>query len=211
MTTMADAIRPAFARPGAGTDAQVRAGAFAYDLILVVAGSALIAASAQVWFALPFSPVPITGQTFGVLFVASLLGRSRGAAAVLLYLAEGAAGLPVFSEMKAGVPVLLGPTGGYLAGFVPGAWICGALAERGLDRRIGGTILSMLLGNVAIFALGLPWLARYVGTDHALALGFWPFLPGDVVKIGLAAALLPLGWRLLGGRGRGRASGSGGR
>jgi biotin transport system substrate-specific component len=201
MTTLADVIRPAFARPGSGSDAQVRAGAFAYDLILVLAGSALIAASAQVWFTLPFSPVPITGQTFGVLFVASLLGRARGTAAVLLYLAEGAAGLPVFSEMKAGAHILLGPTGGYLAGFVPGAWICGALAERGLDRRVPGTILSMLLGNVAIFALGLPWLARYVGADHALALGFWPFLPGDVVKIGLAAALLPLGWRLLGRRG----------
>ncbi len=201
MATMADVLRPAFARPGSGTAAQVRAGSFAYDLILVLTGSALIAASAQVWFTLPFSPVPVTGQTFGVLFVASLLGRSRGAAAALLYLAEGAAGLPVFAEMKAGVPVLLGPTGGYLAGFVPGAWVCGALAERGLDRRVGGTILSMLLGNVAIFALGLPWLARYVGSDHALALGFWPFLPGDVVKIALAAALLPLGWRLLGRRG----------
>lgn len=203
MTTMADVIRPAFARPGAGTAARVRAGSFAYDLILVLAGSAVIAASAQVWFPLPFSPVPVTGQTFGVLFVASLLGRSRGAAAALLYLAEGAAGLPVFAEFKAGAPVLLGPTGGYLAGFVPGAWVCGALAERGLDRRVGGTIVSMLLGNVAIFALGLPWLARYVGSDHALALGFWPFLPGDVVKIAMAAALLPLGWRLLGRRGRG--------
>jgi biotin transport system substrate-specific component len=203
MATMADVIRPAFARPGAGTAAQVRAGSFAYDLILVAAGSALIAATAQVWFHLPFSPVPITGQTFGVLFVASLLGRARGAAAVLLYLAEGAAGLPVFSEMKAGAHILLGPTGGYLAGFVPGAWLCGALAERGFDRSVRGTILSMLLGNVAIFALGLPWLARYVGTEHALALGFWPFLPGDVVKIGLAAALLPLGWRLVGAR-RGR-------
>jgi len=201
MATMADVIRPAFARPGAGTAAQVRAGSFAYDLILVVAGSALIAATAQVWFHLPFSPVPITGQTFGVLFVASLLGRARGAAAVLLYLAEGAAGLPVFSEMKAGAHILLGPTGGYLAGFVPGAWLCGALAERGFDRSVGGTILSMLLGNIAIFALGLPWLARYVGPEHALALGFWPFLPGDVVKIGLAAALLPLGWRLLGAGG----------
>ena len=103
--------------------------------------------------------------------------------------------------MKAGPHILLGPTGGYLAGFVPGAWLCGALAERGFDRRVGGTIFSMLLGNVAIFALGLPWLARYVGTENALAFGFWPFLPGDVVKIGLAAALLPLGWRLLGARG----------
>lgn len=201
MATMADVFRPAFARPGAGNPAQARAGSFAYDSILVLAGSALIAATAQVWFTLPFSPVPITGQTFGVLFVASLLGRARGAAAALLYLAEGAAGLPVFAEMKAGPHVLLGPTGGYLAGFVPGAWLCGALAERGLDRRVGGTIVSMLLGNVAIFALGLPWLARYVGSEQALALGFWPFLPGDVVKIGLAAALLPLGWRLLGARG----------
>jgi biotin transport system substrate-specific component len=206
MTTMADVIRPAFARPGAGDATQARAGSFAYDLILALVGSALIAASAQVWFTLPFSPVPITGQTFGVLFVGSLLGRSRGAAAVLLYLAEGAAGLPVFAELKSGAHVFLGPTGGYLAGFVPGAWVCGALAERGLDRRVLGTILSMLLGNVAIFALGLPWLARYVGADHALALGFWPFLPGDAVKIGLAAALLPLGWRILRARGarRGR-------
>jgi biotin transport system substrate-specific component len=201
MATLADVIRPAFARPGTGTDVPARAGSFAYDLILVLTGSALIAASAQVWFTLPFSPVPITGQTFGVLFVASLLGRARGAAAVLLYLAEGAAGLPVFAELKAGAPILLGPTGGYLAGFVPAAWICGALAERGLDRRVLGTVVSMLLGNVAIFAFGLPWLARYVGTDHALALGFWPFLPGDAVKIALAAALLPLGWRLLGARG----------
>ena len=200
MATMADVIRPSFARPGAGIYAQGRAGSFVYDLILALAGSALIAASAQVWFTLPFSPVPVTGQTFGVLFVASLLGRGRGAAAVLLYLAEGAAGLPVFAEIKAGAHILLGPTGGYLAGFVPAAWVCGALAEHGLDRRVGGTILSMLLGNVAIFALGLPWLARYVGPEHALALGFWPFLPGDVVKIALAAALLPLGWRLIGRR-----------
>jgi biotin transport system substrate-specific component len=201
MATMADVFRPAFARPAQGAAVPVRSRAIAYDLILILAGSAVMAASAQVWITLPFSPVPITGQTFGVLLVASLLGRVRGAAAVMAYLAEGAAGLPVFAEMKAGAPVLLGPTGGYLAGFVPGAWICGALAERGLDRRVGGTILSMLLGNIAIFALGLPWLSRYVGSENALALGFWPFIPGDVVKIGLAAALLPLGWRLLGKRG----------
>jgi biotin transport system substrate-specific component len=200
MTTMADVLRPAFARPGSGSDEQVRAGAFAYNVTIVLAGSLVIAVAAQVWVMLPFSPVPVTGQTFAVLLVGCLLGRVRGTAAVMAYLAEGAAGLPVFAEAKAGPLILLGPTGGYLAGFVPGAWICGALAERGWDRRVGSTLLAMILGNVAIFALGLPWLARYVGAANVLPMGFWPFLPGDVVKIGLAAAILPLGWKWVGGR-----------
>lgn len=178
------------------------AGALLYDLALIAAGSLLIALSAQVAIRLPFSPVPVTGQTFGVLFVASILGRARGPAAVLAYLAEGAAGLPVFAGLAAGPAILLGPTGGYLLGFVPAAWLCGALAERGWDRTPLRTTASMILGNIAIFALGLPWLARFVGASNVWALGFWPFLPGDIVKIGLAAALLPLGWKALGARGR---------
>lgn len=178
------------------------AGALLYDLALVASGSLLIALSAQVAVPLPFSPVPVTGQTFGVLFVASILGRARGTAAALAYLAEGAAGLPVFAGLAAGPAILLGPTGGYLLGFVPAAWLCGALAERGWDRTPLRTTASMILGNIAIFALGLPWLARFVGASNVWALGFWPFLPGDIVKIGLAAALLPLGWKALGARGR---------
>jgi biotin transport system substrate-specific component len=173
-----------------------------HDAAIVLAGSALIALSAQVAIPLPFSPVPITGQTFGVLLVASLLGRSRGAAAALAYLAEGAAGLPVFAGAAAGPAVLLGPTGGYLLGFVPAAALCGALAERGWDRTGLRTAVSMILGNIVILALGLSWLARFVGAPQVLALGFWPFVPGDIVKIGLAAALLPLGWKALGARGR---------
>jgi biotin transport system substrate-specific component len=95
---------------------------------------------------------------------------------------------------------LLGPTGGYLFGFVPAAWICGYLAERGWDRSVAGTVASMVLGNVAIFAVALPWLARFVGSGNVWALGFWPFIPGDVVKIALAAAALPLAWKWIGTR-----------
>ncbi|HEU4333771.1 MAG TPA: biotin transporter BioY [Candidatus Eisenbacteria bacterium] len=198
---LADLNRPRFARRREVTRLGA-VGALLYDLALIAAGSLIIALSAQVAIPLPFSPVPVTGQTFGVLFVASILGRVRGAAAVLAYLAEGAAGLPVFAGLAAGPAKLLGPTGGYLIGFVPAAWLCGALAERGWDRTPLRTAASMILGNIAIFALGLPWLARFVGASNVWALGFWPFLPGDIVKIGLAAALLPLGWKALGARGR---------
>ncbi|HEY6572102.1 MAG TPA: biotin transporter BioY [Candidatus Eisenbacteria bacterium] len=202
---LADRFRPGFAGPSAAASAAAgssRAAAFAYDFALILAGSALIALSAQVAIPLPFSPVPVTGQTFGVLFVASLLGRVRGTAAVLAYLAEGAAGLPVFAGAAAGPAKLLGPTGGYLAGFTLGAYVCGWLAERGWDRTPLRATTSMILGNIAIFALALPWLARFVGASNVWALGFWPFIPGDIVKIGLAAALLPLGWKALGARGR---------
>ena len=209
MTHLADVWRPSrvgstrlehsrAVGPASATSASASASAIAYDLGLVLLGSLFIAASAQVALPLPFSPVPVTGQTFAVLVVGAALGRVRGVAAVAAYLAEGASGLPVFAGGAAGPAVLLGPTGGYLLGFLPGAWLCGALAERGWDRRVGGTIAAMLLGNVAIFAFGLPWLARVVGASNALTLGFWPFLPGDVVKIGLAAAALPLAWKWAG-------------
>lgn len=206
MTTLADVLRPAIARPRAvGSEPSAaardsRAASLAFDLALVLAGSALIALSARVAIPLPFSPVPITGQTFAVLLVGAALGRRRGAAAVLAYLAEGAAGLPVFAGAHTGPAALVGPTGGYLFGFVPGAWLCGYLAERGWDRSVGGTIASMTLGNVAIFAVALPWLARFVGAANVWALGFWPFIPGDVMKIGLAAAVLPLAWKWVGTR-----------
>ncbi len=188
MITMAEAVRPA---------SRGLWSAGAYEVLLLVAGSALIALSAWVAIPLPFSPVPVTGQTFAVLLVGSVLGARRGAASALAYLAEGAAGLPVFAGGASGPHVLAGPTGGYLAGFVLGGWVCGVLAERGFDRRPATTVASMAIGNVAILVPGLLWLARFVGTSHVLAMGLYPFLAGDVVKIGLAAALLPLGWKLL--------------
>ena len=189
---MADVIRPAL-------PAEVTASR-AYEVLLVLAGSGLIALSAWIAVPLPFSPVPVTAQTFAVLLVGSALGARRGAASALAYLAEGCSGLPVFAGGAAGPHVMVGPTGGYLAGFVLGAWLCGALAERGWDRRPIPTIASMALGNALILAIGLIWLSRFVGWSRVLALGLFPFLPGDLVKIALAVVLLPLGWKLLAGR-----------
>ena len=164
------------------------------DVTLVVAGSLLMAALAQVALPLPFTPVPITGQTLGVLLVGGALGSKRGAASMLLYLLEGAVGLPVFAAGGAGPLVLLGPSGGYLLGFVPAAYLVGWLAERGFDRSFLPAVLAFGLGEVVIYAIGVPWLAFFVGAKQALAAGFWPFLPGAVVKAAAAGALLPVAW-----------------
>jgi biotin transport system substrate-specific component len=163
----------------------------AYNASLCLAGSGLIALSAQLSFLLPFSPVPVTGQTFGVLLVAMLLGGTRGALSVLAYLAEGFSGLPVFAGAGGGAWLLLGPTGGYLMGFVPAAYIAGKLAESGWDRHVATTILAMLIGTVTLYAVGLSRLSFFVGRDHALALGMYPFIAGDALKIIGAAVLLP--------------------
>jgi biotin transport system substrate-specific component len=168
-----------------------------YDLALVLGGSLFIALSAHIAVPLPFSPVPITGQTLAVLMVGALLGSRHGALAVLAYLAEGMAGLPVFAGGVAGPARLLGPTGGYLLGFVVAAWVTGWLAERGWDRRVGTTLLMMVAGNAVIYAVAVPYLASLVGGGNALALGFYPFIAGDVVKTLVAAAFLPMGWKLL--------------
>lgn len=174
--------------------------AWLYDSFLVLGGSFFIALSAQIAIPLPFSPVPITGQTFAILVVGMLMGRWRGTAAVLAYLTEGSLGVPVFAGGVAGIAKIAGPTGGYLAGFVPAAFLVGYLAEKSWDRRISTTFLSMILGNVIIFGFGALWLARFVGFDQALSLGVLPFLAGDVVKIGLATFALPGAWKLLNGR-----------
>ena len=174
--------------------------AWLYDSFLVLGGSFLVALSAQIAIPLPFSPVPITGQTFAVLVLGMLLGRWRGTAAVLAYLAEGVLGLPVFAGGVAGIAKILGPTGGYLVSFLPAAYLAGYLAEKGWDRRISTTFIAMILGNIVIFGFGAFWLARFVGFDKALSLGVLPFLAGDVVKIGLATFALPGVWKLLNGR-----------
>ncbi|UCD38848.1 MAG: biotin transporter BioY [Fidelibacterota bacterium] len=185
--TYADIIRP-----------QTKRLAWLYDLALVLGGSLLIGLSAQLAFRLPFSPVPITGQTLGVLLVGALLGSIRGGVSTLLYLAQGVAGFPVFAAGGAGVAYFLGPTGGYLIGFVAGAVLTGLLAERGWDRRIGTTFLAMLAGTAVIFASGLFWLAVYTEAENVFALGLYPFIPGAILKIAMAALLLPSGWKLLG-------------
>lgn len=169
-----------------------------YDALLVIVGSVLIALSAQVSVILPFSPVPVTGQTFAVLMIGALYGRVRGMATVAAYLAQGAAGMPVFANGLGGAAVFAGPTGGYLAGFVLAAGLVGWLAERGWDRAVLATVAAMILGNVVIYLFGATNLVRFVGAEAALSSGVLPFLAGDAVKIALAAALLPMGWRILG-------------
>jgi len=168
-----------------------------YDIVLVAGASLFIALMAQLTIYLPFSPVPVTGQTLAVLLIGALLGSSRGSMAVLAYLAEGVAGMPVFAGGLAGPAVLAGPTGGYLAGFVVAAYAVGWLAERGWDRNAVTTAAAMLVGNAAIYISGLAWLAQFVGGQNAPAAGLYPFIPGDIAKLIFAALLLPIGWKLL--------------
>jgi len=181
--TVADILRPCEKRY-----------ALVYDLGLIIGGSLLIAVSAQIAIGYP---VPITGQTFAVLMIAALLGSRRAAACVLAYLAEGAAGLPVFAQANAGLVAFRGFTGGYLIGFVVAAFVVGLLAQKGWDRRFGTTVLTMLIGNIIIYVFGLAWLSYLMGAKDAMAGGLYPFIPGDILKTVLAAALLPSAWKLL--------------
>ncbi len=180
----------------------------ARDLALVLLGSLFVALTARVAIPLPFTPVPITGQTLGVLLVGAALGSRLGFFALLAYLAEGAMGLPVFAGGTGGVARILGPTGGYLLAFPLAAGLVGLLVERlGLDRSFLGTLLAMLAGNLLIYLLGLSWLGawltgvgKFQGVGALLAMGMLPFLPGDLIKAVLAALLLPSAWRFLGRR-----------
>ncbi|PWH20194.1 MAG: biotin transporter BioY [Anaerolineae bacterium] len=171
--------------------------ALVYDVSLLLGGSWLIALAAQLTIPLPFSPVPITGQTFAVLLIGALAGRRLGSLSVAAYLAQGLAGLPVFAGGTSGLGRLLGPSGGYLLGFVAAAYLVGSLAERGWTQNAIKTLLAMLIGNAAIYLFGLPMLALYVGSAQALAAGFYPFLIGDAIKILLATLMLPIGWKVI--------------
>ncbi len=180
--------------------ADARAVGLGRDAALVLAFSLVTALSAQVAVPLPFSPVPLTGQTFGVLLTGALLGPRLGALALLLYLAEGASGLPFFAGGAGGAARLAGPTGGYLLAYPLAAAGVGWLATRGWDRRPITMLAAMLLGSVVIFALGAAWLAHFPHISNAFVQGVLPFLPGDAVKALLAAGLLPLGWKWIGKR-----------
>jgi len=165
---------------------------------LIVAGCLLIALAAHLQVLLPFSPVPVTGQTFAVLFLGALYGSRRGPATVVTYLMLGAMGLPVFAGGMAGLARFVGPTAGYLLGFVVAAFAVGSLSERGWDRKPWTSAASMIIGNGIIYALGVAWLWRFVGWEAVLNAGVVPFLPGDALKIALATILLPSGWRIIG-------------
>jgi biotin transport system substrate-specific component len=170
-------------------------GALARDVALVIGAAALTGLAAQVSIPLPFTPVPISLQTFTVLLSGAALGPLRGGLGMGLYLVAGVAGVPWFSEQRSGFDF---PSFGYIVGFVLAAIVVGWLARRGLDRSVPGTIGMMVLGNLVIYVLGVAWLANSLATDllTALKLGAWPFLIGDALKIALAAGLLPAAWWL---------------
>jgi biotin transport system substrate-specific component len=179
-----------------------RLGVRARHVALILAGTVLIALGARISFMLPDNPVPVTGQTFGVLVAGGALGLRRGIAAAALYVALGIIGLPFFAEGRAGFDVVLGATGGYLLGFVIAAAIVGRLAELGWDRNAAGSVGAMLIGNAAIYAVGVPWLAYVTGRDlgWAVQTGLLPFVLGDALKLGLAAAVFPAAWWVVGRR-----------
>jgi biotin transport system substrate-specific component len=164
---------------------------------LVIVFSLFIAACAQ--FTLPIGDVPITGQTFAVLLTGALLGSRLGTAAVVAYLIEGALGLPFFAAGGSGIIRFIGPTGGYLIAFPAAAFITGAFAEHGWDKRYHTAVVAMALGSVIILASGWAWYSIITNTspDLSFKLAVLRFLPGDVIKIALAAAVLPTGWALL--------------
>jgi len=164
------------------------------DIVLVVAGAALVTVLAQV--AIPLWPVPITGQTLAVLLVGSTLGWARGAISMVLYALLGLVGLPVFSDGTHGATVLFGATGGYIVGFIVSAALVGWLAERQWDRKILKAMVTFVAGSVVVFAIGLPWLAIVLHTDlpTTLQYGLYPFIIGGIIKAAIAAGLLPLAW-----------------
>lgn len=169
------------------------------DAVLVLAGTGLVAGAAQISFSLPFTPVPITGQTFAVVLVGASLGTIRGVASLVLYLWLGVAGAPIYADHAHGWSVVTSASGGYIVGFVLAAAVTGFLAERGWDRALSSSIGAMLTGNLIIYLVGIPWLAVVLDTNlqKSLEYGLYPFVPGDIFKLYLAAALLPGAWRVV--------------
>jgi biotin transport system substrate-specific component len=213
------ALTQAVPRPRTGTAGLL------FDAGLVAAGSLLVALLARISITLPFTPVPITGQTLGVLLVGTSLGWLRGWLSLALYLAEIAAGLPFAAEGRSGLEILTLATasGGYLWGFLAAALLLGWLANRGWDRTLRSSLSVMLLGSIVIYAFGIPWLAASLGIPvvdpgaspcdlatgagcDALELGLYPFVVGDTIKLLLAAAALPVAWRFTRRRENGKPS-----
>ena len=172
------------------------------NLALVALGALVIYLSARVAIPVPGSPVPVTGQTFGVLLVGGALGFRRGLLSVGIYVLIGLIGLPFFAEGKGGTSVILGATGGYIVGFIVSGALVGRLAEMGWDRRIVGAIGAMLIGNALIYLIGVPWLMAVAHLDLAAGIrqGLTPFLVGDALKLVLAAAAFPVAWWVVGRR-----------
>lgn len=164
------------------------------DIVLVLSFTILTGVCAQL--KIEIGPIPITMQTFSVLLSGALLGSKRGMASQLTYLLMGLAGFFWFAR-GGGITYLLSPTFGYILGFVLAAYFVGYWAERGWDRNIKTAFLAMLIGNILIYIPGLFWLMRFVGFGKVFAVGLYPFIPGDLLKILLAGLALPIGWKII--------------
>src|SRR5436190_6142453 len=169
----------------------------ATQILLVIAGSALIAIAAQIAVPIPFSPVPLTLQPIAVLLVGIVLGSARGSAAAALYLLEGASGLPVFAQGHGGALWLLGPTAGYLLSYPFAAFVAGWFSERGWGSTIARALAGMLTALAIIYAGGWAWLAILAGPAAAFTMGIVPFVIADIVKVAIGAAILPYAQRLV--------------
>ncbi len=175
-----------------------RATGWLRDAVLIVLGTLFVTLLAQVKIPLPFTPVPLTGQTLAVLLIGATLGARRGVASIVLYIALGAVGLPVFAGGASGLAYLAGATLGYLIGFVIAAYIIGLLAERGLERSVRTSVLPFLIGTVIIYVCGVARLTFVLGSfNKALSAGLLPFLIGDTIKLLAASLVLPAAWKLV--------------
>jgi len=165
------------------------------EVLIVIGAAGFVGILAQISIHLSFTPVPITGQTLGVLVAGTALGWKRGAAAMALYGMIGVAGVPWFAGHTSG---FVGASFGYIVGFVLCAALCGFLAERGADRSLVKSVPAMVVGEIVMYAIGVIWLgvSLHVGPARAIALGFTPFLIGDTIKAIIAALLLPGAWKL---------------
>ncbi len=168
------------------------------NLIILFLGSWFLAFMAQLSFPLLFSPVPITGQTLAVLIIGSSYGSKRAACTVLLYIAQGAIGLPFFAGGQAGLAILHGATSGYLLGFVLSAYVMGHLAEKKMDRLVRSSIVIFFVGHFIIYFCGLVVLSFFVGEKNVFMMGLIPFIPGLIIKSLMASLLLPTAWKLIG-------------
>lgn len=167
------------------------------DLILITIGALFVAVFAQVRISLPFTPFPLTGQTFAVLLTGAALGSMRGAASIILYTTMGALGLPFFAGGASGLTYMSGPTLGYLVGFIVAAHVIGMLAELGLERSVRTSLIPFLVGTLIIYVFGAGWLAILFGIEKAFALGVLSFIVGDTIKLILAGLMLPATWKLI--------------
>ncbi|MEX0750772.1 MAG: biotin transporter BioY [Dehalococcoidia bacterium] len=173
------------------------------NIVLIIAGSLFMAASAQFSYQFSFSTVPVTGQTFAVLLIGALFGSRLGAATLIAYVAEGAMGAPFFAQAKGGIAAIATPSGGYILGFILMAYVVGWFAERGWDRS-RWIVLPMLLGNAILYIPGVIWLHQQfhivgvpISWDTALNYGLWPFIAGDLAKLVAASLVVPAGWSLV--------------